>query len=552
MQLPVPEIQPLYNEGNIPLAAGYLRAYAESKAPSGALDIRIIPRDIANFGGDAAILEWILETRAAIVGFTSYMWNVERNIRMAQRLKERIPGIITILGGPEIAGKHWAFAEPAIDAFVVGEGERAFIELLIQFERKLPLQRFFSSQEYLDLSCLPNPYLQEIIVPSTGEPMLLETMRGCPYQCTYCFYSKSYSRMRYFPEDLIGSFFAMARQYRVPEVYVMDPSFNVAPGLEARLDKIAAANTTDIPLHTEIRLESVTPQIARSMKQAGFHSAEVGLQSITPQALEAIHRSFDREAFIAGARNLQQQGIDAKTGVILGLPYDTPQDFAATLEFLIDLNLQESMEIYPLSILPGTTLRDQAGEFGLDRFHNPRQPFIHFIDLRQNLEQTIERLFQKPSRIGHSLTILWNREIDHPALRRLAEWLDEHNPSTLIQLILDRRQIPSMKEIKNLFSIWNRPDAYFDRIHHSNIHPQKRHSVRVFHLAEDLATAEAYLWQPQFCDLILSFSPQLLTHGREILEEKPILLIDSPIPNDQLIQLTHAYAGFDNFLIKIP
>jgi hypothetical protein len=590
LQLPVPEVQPLYNEGNIPLAAGYLKAVALASSPAGALDIRIIPRDIANFGGDSAVVDWVVETGTAMAGFTSYMWNIERNIRIARRLKLRNPDIFIIFGGPEIDGNHWVLDEPAIDLLVVGEGEQAFADILGRRAQGLPLPKILAAEHYLDLKRLPNPYLEKIIVPSAGESMFLETMRGCPYHCKYCFYSKSYSGMRYFSEDLMGSFFEMARQYNVPEVYVMDPSFNVAPGLKARLEKIARANSTKIPLHTEIRLESVTPKIAALMQQAGFHSAEVGLQSINPQALKAIHRSFDRDAFIAGARNLQEQGIDAKTGVILGLPHDKPRDFANTIDFLIDLNLQESMEIYPLSILPGTKLRDEAASFGLQhmdkppyqvlstptmkqeemqlaisiaedklgieffppvipRFHNNHQPFIHFLDLSQNPHQAFETLSQKPSVIGHSLTILWKNAIDHPILKRLALWIQEHNPSTLVQLILDRPNIPSKTEINSLLNTWQRPGAYFDRVHHAKIHPQKQHSIRFFHLTADLDTADAYLWQPQFCDLILRYTPECLTHGTEILEEKPILRIDTPIPNDQRIILNHFYAGFENFII---
>lgn len=593
LQLPVPEVQPLYNDGNIPLAAGYLQAYAQIQPESNILNIRIIPRHIANFGGDAAIVDWLLGTEAHIVGFTSYMWNVERNIQIARRLKSSKPDITIIFGGPEIDRQHWILDDPAVDCFAVGEGEQLFSDLLQRLARGLPLPKILVADHYLDLTQLPNPYLQQLIVPSAGESMFLETMRGCPYQCTYCFYSKSFSGMRYFPEGQIGLFFEMARQMGVPEVYVMDPSFNVAPGLEDRLKKIAAANTSKIPLHTEIRLESVTAPIAKLMRQAGFQSAEVGLQSINPQALKAIHRSFDRDTFISGARNLQENGIDAKTGVILGLPHDTPQHFADTIGFLIDLNLQDSMEIYPLSILPGTKLKDEASSFGLrymdkppyqvlstptmreeemplaisiaedklgieffppviPRFHNDLPPFTHFLDLRKDARQTLKNLFQHPSAVGHSLTVLWQDKTDHPDLDQLAQWLNQYNPSTIVQLVLDRPEIPSSEEINQLNSIWQRPDSYFDRIHRFKIHSQKQHSIRFFHLTSDLDTADSYLWQPQFCDLILRFTPELISRGLEILEEKPILLVDSPIPEDQKSLLNHFYAGFENFIITIP
>ena len=61
MQLPVPEIHELYVEGNIPLAAGYLKAFALKNKAATHNEIEIIPRDIANFGGDAAIIKHITD-----------------------------------------------------------------------------------------------------------------------------------------------------------------------------------------------------------------------------------------------------------------------------------------------------------------------------------------------------------------------------------------------------------------------------------------------------------------------------------------------------------
>ncbi|MCU0287480.1 MAG: cobalamin-dependent protein [Acidobacteria bacterium] len=91
--------------------------------------IQIIPRDLANFGGDTAILKWILQDNTAIVGFSCYMWNIERNIYLAHELKKQDPGIIIIFGGPEIDDKHWALNNKDIDTFITGEGEQIFSEI---------------------------------------------------------------------------------------------------------------------------------------------------------------------------------------------------------------------------------------------------------------------------------------------------------------------------------------------------------------------------------------------------------------------------------------
>ncbi|MCP5101810.1 MAG: radical SAM protein, partial [bacterium] len=442
----------------------------------------------------------------------------------------------------------------------------------------------------VDLEEVPNPYLEKILVPFEKEPMFLETMRGCPYLCKYCFYSKSYPSLRFFPEHALAEQFVLARDYGVPEIYLMDPSFNVAPELEKKLKLIRQANTSGIPIHTEIRLETVTPEIARDMKSAGFHSVEAGLQSVNEKSLAAIGRHWNREEFIRGARLLRENGIDVKTGVILGLPYDDPTDFERTIDFVMELNLEESMEIYPLSLIPGTVLRDQAANYGLSymlnppywvlstghmgekdikyavemvedklgieffppvipRFENIHPTYIHFLDLREKPGYQLENLYRHPERVGGSLTVLANEETGIDRLLVLGDWLARKNPYTLVQLVLDRDTVPPEVDILRLRDAFHQPPHYFNHVHHYKIDSQRNYSFRIFHLTGNLETAESYLYQPFYCDLVLRYTPRLLERGKDILDEKPIALVDSPIDEGELKELKRLYEGFENFLV---
>jgi len=590
LQLPIPEVHSLYTQGNIPLAAGYLEACALHGGVVTENQITVLPREIANNGGDAAILKWITEDNPHIVGFTSYMWNIERNLHLARKIKEQNPDTRIILGGPEIDANHWALENPHIDSFCIGEGEGAFMDFLRDHREGKPLKRIYRSPGPVDLKTVPNPYLEKVLIPHEKESMFLETMRGCPYLCKYCFYSKSHAALRFFPEDHLSRLFALARDHGVPEIYLMDPSFNVTPGLKEKLRHIRSLNTTGIPIHTEIRLESVTPETARLMKDAGFRSVEAGLQSVNKKSLAAIGRIWNRRRFIQGAANLQEQGIDIKTGVIMGLPYDTMNDFERTLDFVMDLNLEESMEIYPLSLIPGTQLRDDARMLGIThmehppywvlstgymgekelkravetvehkldieffppvipRFENVLPAYIHFLDLREKAGCRLDVLYRHPERVSGSLTVLMDEKTAVHDLEPLGKFLREENPSTLVQLVMDRHTPPPGEHIRRLTDAFYRPRHYFNHIHHYKIDTQRRYSLRFFHLTADLETAESYLYLPYPCDLVLRYTPQLLERGRDILEEKPILLVDSPIEETQANELKQIYNGFENFLI---
>ncbi len=592
LQLPIPEIHDLYSTANIPLAAGYLKAVAlkYGLAPRG--ELHIFDRDVINYGGDAALLRAIRDEGPHIAAFTSYMWNIDRDIYLARRIKEADPSSIIIFGGPEIASNHPVLENKDIDAFVIGEGELAFCDFLRDVNEHRPIQRVYQSNTHADLTEVPNPYIEKILIPSQRESILMETMRGCPYSCSYCFYSKSFSRIRFFNEDRLSPLFELARQYGVPEIYWMDPSFNVAPALEERLRKIRDLNSTGIPIHTEIRVESVTPTTAALMKEAGFKSVEAGLQSIYKNALAAVGRTWNREKFVQGVKQLLQQGIDVKTGVILGLPNDTPQWFDKTLDFVIGSNLHPSMEIYPLSVLPGTALREQAASLGLKymphppywvtstptiseddfrgiieniqykldieffppiipRFANFHSWFVHFLDLRQNSHALWDNLFDHPWRIGHSLTIMVGEPVDWEKLCRFGLSLKNSNPFTLVQLVVDSPTIPPQDEINRLKEAFYNPLHFFNHIHHFKIDAQETYSFRMYHATDRLETAFKYLEEPLYCDLIVRFTPTFLRKGRKILEEKPILLVEGEVNPRDLTLLKRVYKGFDELLIMI-
>ena len=65
------------------------------------------------------------------------------------------------------------------------------------------------------------------------------------------------------------------------------------------------------------------------------------------------------------------------------MPYDVLRDLEHTLDFVIDLNLAESMEIYPLSLIPGTQLRDEAQSMGIT--YMPHPPY--WVLSTQNMSQ---------------------------------------------------------------------------------------------------------------------------------------------------------------------
>src|SRR6266545_7503540 len=97
-QLPVPNNPPT----NVPLAAGYLKAYAQAQGLLEQVDVDILPRALADHAGDALLVEEIVARQPDMLGLSLYTWNSECSLDVAARARARLPGLLVVAGGPEV------------------------------------------------------------------------------------------------------------------------------------------------------------------------------------------------------------------------------------------------------------------------------------------------------------------------------------------------------------------------------------------------------------------------------------------------------------------
>src|SRR6266478_2984089 len=93
VQLPIPPLGPAPIRGNVPLAAAYLKLFAERSGLARFYDIRILPATEANTLGDRALAQVIAQREPRLVGFTCYVWNIERTLWICRELKRLKPDV---------------------------------------------------------------------------------------------------------------------------------------------------------------------------------------------------------------------------------------------------------------------------------------------------------------------------------------------------------------------------------------------------------------------------------------------------------------------------
>ena len=396
VQLPIPPLGPTPIRGNVPLAAAYLKLFAQRQGLGDCYTIEVFPARQANVLGDHALVEALAARVPCLVGFTCYLWNIERTLWVAHELKRRRPEVRVVLGGPEItADNAWVLESADYDFAVIGEGEQTFAQVLLSLRSGdiTPLSvpglfvpsagpgpRYHPSRQPVprvplsDINKLGFPYLAGILDGAEEEMLLLETARGCRYKCRFCYYWKSYDRTYHIAEETIRASLRHAADRGLREVFLLDPTLNQRKDFAHLLRLLAEGNPGKrFTFVAELRAEGVTEETARLLREANFTEVEVGLQSVEPDALRLMDRKNNLRAFERGVRAMMHEGIQVKVDLIIGLPGDTVESVRHGLHYLHDNGLCSDVQVFNLAVLPGTAFRAEAAELGL--VYQPRPPY---------------------------------------------------------------------------------------------------------------------------------------------------------------------------------
>jgi radical SAM superfamily enzyme YgiQ (UPF0313 family) len=394
VQLPIPPTGPEPIEGNVPLAAAYLKLFARRQGLEESYAIELFPTALANTLGDRTIVAAILARQPWMVGFTCYLWNVERTLWIVERLKQKRPDLIVLLGGPEITADNARIVQnPAVDYAISGEGEPAFAELLAALAKddghsclscppktdrngrssgsdadvgSRPVLLSKRDDSSLDLDAISSPYVEGILDLADERRMSLETARGCRFRCKYCYYPKSHEGLRFLSADQILSNLNYAAEHGATEVVLLDPTLNQRSDFADFLRLLRRGNPGGrLAFSGELRAEGIDADLARLLREAGFREVEIGLQSVEPEAWRLMGRPTNLPAFERGVKAMLAEGIKARVDLIVGLPGDTVESVRRGIEYLHRTRAYSETQVFNLSILPGTAFRREAERLGL-------------------------------------------------------------------------------------------------------------------------------------------------------------------------------------------
>jgi radical SAM superfamily enzyme YgiQ (UPF0313 family) len=345
--------------------------------------LEILTAEFDVFDDDADIVRQIVETEPDVVGFSSFFWNVKKIITITRLVKEVMPKAVIAVGGPQGSAEPWTLLDgrTGADFVVKGEGEITFSELLCNLMFGSPALRDIAGLVYkrgdqtvetscralmLDLDRIPSPYLSGgITVDFTRFRGLVQTFRGCPYACAYCCWTSrevrlfSWERVKGELEVLLGK---GARR-----VYIIDSDLSLHRKVFRPLLEWLTSLQTDTVFDCSLRIENLDQDELEMIAKAPIDVCEIGLQSTNPVALKNVDRMWQQERFEKNyfyLRDLPRRRCQIIVDLITGLPGDSYETFRETLRYTAGL-WPDKINFFPLTVLPGSPLRERAGRFGL-------------------------------------------------------------------------------------------------------------------------------------------------------------------------------------------
>lgn len=382
----------IFKSAYLPYAAGLLVAYAwtdETVKSEYCFKRFIFTRE--NVESAAASLE-----NPAVIGFSNYIWNTEYNKALAKKVKELYPECVVIFGGHNVP-PDTSFLEnfDYIDFLIHGEGEEAFLGLLVELTKEkpdfsaVPNLSFRNENggytsnpvEVLAKTDYPSPYLTGIFDdiikenPDMQLDAILETSRGCPRNCAYCDWGCTNSKVKLFPLERVHAEIEWFAKNRIAFLWGADANFGAFDRDEEITDHLVEAREKyGYPERIRTNYAKNRPdfvfRINQKLEKYGLskEGATLSFQSLNPDTLASIGRkNMSLEKFKELMTMYRNAGVTTYSELILGLPCETYESFCRGIGMLLEAGQHRLINVYNCEILPNSPMasKDYLEKYGI-------------------------------------------------------------------------------------------------------------------------------------------------------------------------------------------
>lgn len=346
-----------------------------------------------------------------LIGITSTTVGFEGARRLAQGLKDEIPEVPVLLGGPHVSLlPEEAMTEASFDLGAIGEGEFTTLEVLEvlagqrslasvnglvyregdawprkingtnPFKVRRPTEaisfiRTAPRANTTDMDSLPFPS-RHLVSPDRYIPVPIDqhgmpkftiiSSRGCPHSCAFC--QKANSGYRSFStEYIVDEMEHLVRDFGAKDIAFVDSLFaHSKRRVEDICDEIIRRGLK-VSWTCSSRVECVDKPLLQKMRQAGCWRTRFGIESGNNDVLSFISKGINKEQINNAITWANEVGLRPKAFFIVGHMPDTKETIEETIEFAKSIPLHD-VTVQINTILPKTPQEEiwkkDGGKYG--------------------------------------------------------------------------------------------------------------------------------------------------------------------------------------------
>lgn len=568
-------------------------AWLHASGFGGPLDTAILDQPTSDFGGDAAVARAIVDHAPSIAAFYLEPYNLDRSQWIVKRLRTVLPSTHFAAWGPETSGASPELRHAGFDILIDGDPEPAFKEILADIKQGA-IKPLYSGWGLIDPSAVRDPYLDGILAMGPDKPVLVATILDRLPSTAEGWIRTELAEWRQVAAGQAARIIRKAAQADVRDAVLIDTSLDARNDLEGFIKSLAAANDSGVGIHLRLNPAAIDDELAKLLADASAASVKVSLPVVNSRSLTAMGLSLDKDIFERGCQLIATSGAAVLPESILGLPYDSYETVIDTFDYLAMIGLGQDTELRPLTLMPGSQLRQAPKVHGIQEFlEKPpysvletswmseddmldavadfeesfdvawsrtisptlrplRGGFLTFVDSRD--PGSLDALLLTPERLASSVTILMDGNDPERMARiaRAAKDIRKDNPFCLWQIVIySDSGIPDAGMVARLSDAFMMTEHYFELIHLFTMDPQPSFQVRIFFATTSETLALRTLKEHQQLETLFILGDRL--PSPRLQEALPFLCFDrETTPFELLYDVMNAYRNYPDLLVDGP
>ncbi|MFA5388595.1 MAG: radical SAM protein [Candidatus Omnitrophota bacterium] len=339
------------------------------------------------------VLRNIISIKPDAVGITGTTENRFIVIELFKMIKEALPSVLTIWGGPHatLTSRDAIDKIVDVDIIVKGEGEITTPEFLEAYSKTDDLGKIqgiiYRSKEgsiietpdrpfISDLNTLPLPArhlvdMDKYIVTVEGEYKTraagIISLRGCPYDCYFCANGALGLRKvrKRSPENVVAEMEYIVNKYKIDGFNFWDDSFTIDEAHLRDICSLIIKRGLDIKWFARAPVNTINAENIKLMRKAGCVSIGIGAESGSEKVLRAMNKTLSLNLLEATNVALNE-GMVVKCTFMVSLPEETEDDLKLTFDLIDRLKKKKVVAFYSFTrIYPMTKFEYLAKERGI-------------------------------------------------------------------------------------------------------------------------------------------------------------------------------------------